>query len=84
MNLEQLEKGKELAKKIEILEKDKNSWKDSNGFYSDGIFSASTPKNYNTCIYLDLDVIGFDKIKELALEKINAELSDLKNEFEKL
>lgn len=83
MNNDQLEKGLNLIKKIESLEKRLDIWNRSISISSVNISCKNTYDGISSD-NLDGSYIEFKVLKILTMEAIKTELEKCKNEFEKL
>lgn len=80
MNIEQLQKGKDLSEKIKKLNYQLETWKKANAFkYSDLVLIGEGSNQV-----IDSKYINFEVMKAIAMYKIESELKELTYLFDNL
>lgn len=81
MNLEQLQLGQDLAKKISEVKKQLDAWKNAQGIVRSLSLNI---KGYNYYFEAEKQYIDFNVMRSLAICKLEETLADLQQQFNNL
>ena len=84
MNSEQLKRGNEISQRLKFLNEQKEKYSKAEKLW-DETFHVKDKNSTNAQVcYLHREFLDFNIIRTFALQKINDEISELENEFNKL
>lgn len=81
MNIEQLDKGRELIVEISVLENEVKQWGFSEKFGEDSVYTING-KNNKQCV--SLKYVDFNIVKTLTLSTLQKKLTELQKQFDEL
>lgn len=84
MTIETLEKAKEIVLEIKNLEKHLEDWNRSRGISNIELYDANRSSTFYINVNMFVDIVGFEKLKYIMIESLDAKISKLQKEFDEL
>ena len=84
MNSEQLKRGNEISQRLKFLNEQKEKYSKAEKLWDETFHVKDKNSTNSQVCYLHREFLDFNIIRTFALQKINDEISELENEFNKL